>query len=749
MEDFFQAEYTVADIIYRNEENGYTIFKAKNLLVDDEMYHKELNEYIVKGNFLRIDRSDSYRSNVKWVHDKTYGFQLYAVSSIITIPSNANGIKRFLIKFCRGIGKNTASKIVKAYGVKSLDKIREGAYALTELEGIGKKKSKSIYEQVIRQDAVETLSIFLFSHGISNFNDILAIYEKMGDAALVRIKSNPYCICDCMGISKFPISDKIAISLNFPLMDMSRLSKIILYYFSKKSYMSGNMFETLSSFQNNIMSFLNSNHIPCEGINENCFKNAIKNLIDFKEIVVDTTDSGETLIYLTSLYNIETKTAEIIKKMTISDKKTNLHLENFFTNYAKKTGFIRDKLQEKAVTYALSYDFSILSGGPGTGKTQTINEIIAALEHFNPGINISLCSPTGRAAKRMSNLTGRYAYTIHRLLGITAGEEKTTIEDFTLETDYVICDESSMIDASLFYKLVKACYDCGASLLFVGDKNQLPPVGAGLPFKNLIDAGTVPTVTLEILFRQAKESQIVSNSYKILNGIKYPETLLCDTEKQDFFFLGARNTADIQNIILSAYDRLISLNTPQDDIICLTSMHKTSIGCECLNLLLQKHLNPQKGQREIKTQTGIFRVGDRVMQTVNNYDLNVFNGDVGKITEIDNDEEIITVVYEDYSPDYPCKTKNVEYSSTSFSEITLAYALTVHKSQGSEYPCVIMPINDVLVNLSRNILYTAVTRAKSRFVFVGEPDALYKGIEKTENMNRNTYLKERLRKVTT
>ena len=752
----FTVQYVVGDIIFLSEENDFVIFKAKNIVFQDG-FEKELTDYIVKGTFKNISKGDSFKSSCEWVLDQKYGWQLKSLEHFLLLPSNVRGIKRFLKKFIKGIGKVTTDKIVKAYGVSSLDKIKEDISYLTNLDGVGIKKAESIRNQVLKYAGIEELSIFLYQHNITNFNDIVQIYEASEDNALDKIKANPYCICDMLSISKLPIADTIALNSGVSVDSAFRISKIILYYLTKISYSSGHMYEIRDVLKSKIISFLDKEKlgITTDGITDESISEAFDILTKTEQIKIEkmqfqNTDSKHSyedkeLIYLTSLYTIEVGINKMTKAL-IENKNTsdnNFDYDLFFSKYNRETGIIADKIQESAVINALEYRFSILTGGPGTGKTQTVKEIISALYHRNKKVNIALCSPTGRAAKRMNELTGQEASTIHRLLNLTPNENSYVGEADLSDIDYIICDEASMIDAPLFYKLLSTVVKNDISLVLVGDKDQLPPVGPGLPFKDLVESGKVPITVLQNLFRQAKNSQINTNAKKILSG----ETRLgkngieFDKDKKDFFFFVTDNISRIQDIILKSIDNFISAGNNMDDIIVLSPMYKSPVGSHYINQIVQEHINPRcHTKNEITTSRYILREGDRVMQIKNNYDLNVFNGDIGKITKIDYEEEEIIVSFEDTSTD----RHNTVYSFIQAEELELAYSITIHKAQGCEFPCVLMPLNPVLVNLSRNILYTSITRAKRTFVFIGDMESLKNGICKTENMNRNTMLKLRL-----
>lgn len=740
LDELFNVEYTIRKVIYFNASNGYAISLIKQIKFD-EGHEKTLNDYIIRGVYERIEDGDRFRSVCRWVNDKKYGQQLEAKSSLIVMPSNINGIKRFLEKSIRGTGKKTAKLLVDAYGTKTLDFIKEDIRNLTCIKGIGTSKAIRIRDEVLKHDAIEKLSVYLFSKGVTNYNDIVQIYEKLGDNALDKIQANPYVLCDLISIAKLPLADSIALNSGIEPDSPIRISKMILYYLTQNSFSYGHVFMPYFVLLSQISSFINKALINTDGLSKESIDKALNLLINSGSVIKD---SNSDHLYLAALYHTEVNNAKNIRFM-LKDKVREIdkpQFDNFFKEFASKTGYIMDETQKQAVQYAYEYRFSILTGGPGTGKTQTINTIIEYLELTDPLANITLAAPTGRAAKRMSELSHHKASTIHRILGISNSELFGNCET-DLDTDYVICDESSMIDAYLFNKLLEAVIRSHASLILVGDKDQLPPVGPGMVFKELIESGVVPTTRLETLYRQAKHSQINTNAQKILAGIDYIGNggLEFDVKKQDFFLFPAKDPEKIHSLILKTFHSLMKIGVPAEDITVLSPMKKSSVGVVSLNELIQNDLNPASPLKsERRNNTYLLRVGDRVMQIKNNYELQVYNGDIGFIEEITEDEVIVS--FEDFeSID---GRKMVTYENSNLSELELAYAITVHKAQGCEFPCAIYPLNPVLVNSSRSILYTAITRAKSRFIMIGDASSLHNSINKTDNMNRYTNLAERL-----
>ena len=747
----FEFEFVCKRILFRSVENHFTIMNAEILHIpSSENYHNK--NVIVKGIFDKVEEKDAFRCYANWVNDKKYGLQIEASMPVMIASSDIEGIKRYICRLVRGIGRVTASKIVKEYGIHTIDKIKESPANLSCIKGVSEAKAQKIHETILKSEKVDNLSVFLFRNGVSSFNDIILIYDKMGDDAQDKIIANPYSICDYLSISKFGIADKIALKNGLSPLSELRISKIIQHYLYSHCYSSGDMYILFNYLYKTLPSYMKSNGFYYEPISEELFNKVIDYMQESNQIVLDD-DDGEQILYLKPYYTIEFNTSNLIKKINIrriSPQKDSIY-DDFFEDLVKTTGIEPDENQKNAVRIAYENRFSVLTGGPGTGKTQTINTIISFIEKQRPLAKIVLCAPTGRASKRMSEFTGCEALTIHRLLGILGDDEYGNSYNNDLDADFVICDESSMIDSALFYKLITAIADNpNTSLLLVGDKDQLPPVGVGLPFKDIIESGKVPTVRLEKLYRQAKKSQINRNAKLILQGVTYEggETgLSFDRTKQDFFFFETDDLELQRTVLKNSVTQLLALGTNLDDIMILSPVRKTPLGVIEINRMIQELVNPPRNSVEFEDGPYVFRVDDRVMQTSNNYELDVFNGDIGTIVSIDTEDEEIVVEFNDneiVNGVVVPKKKNVIYSFSTAKELELAYAMTVHKSQGSEYPVAIMPISPMFSNLSRNILYTGITRAKKRCILVGDRKSLVNGIIKNDNLQRRTLLKKRI-----
>ena len=737
----FDIEFTVGYIVYRDKDSGYTVFKGKNIKMDESFRRLGKSQVTISGNFHDIYEGDRYTGEAVWENNK-YGLQLKCLSHNIKLPSNINGIKTFLTRSVKGLGNIKAERLVKEFGERTLDIVRDEPERLTNVKGINEKLAKRINKAVSGHVELESFTTYLFKRGITNYNDVLRLYEGLGDNALDKLMSNPYSICDYMGVQYFSFADKVAIANGIDIKSSLRTEKIVHCCIYTCTMLLCNMYLPLQSLRTAMPGFVRNNAAEKTVPDDNEVMAALKSLEKSKKINL-VTYNGDILVYPYNFCTIETETSDHIKKMVQGT--SDFRMKDIFNKYEKATGISLDASQQRGVINAATHRLSILTGGPGSGKTLTINAMIYYFKSVNK--EIVLCSPTGRAAKRMQEVTGLEAFTIHRLLGI---RDKNMDDIAEIDADIVICDEASMIDSILFHKLLKAVYDAGASLVLVGDKDQLPPVGPGAPFKDMIESGAVPTVVLKELYRQARESQINVNANKILLGNTYEKNygLTFDVDKQDFFFLPSESEEGIKNLLIRSIDRIMALGTPLSEIVVLSSMRKGNLGSDLLNECLRDRFNPSEpGKPEIKTGERIFRLGDRVMQTVNNYNTYCFNGDIGIITMIDEDEDVVIVKFEDtiVEDGKVCTTdKFIEYDSSTLKELTHAYAMTVHKAQGSEFKVVLIPVFRTLINLSRNLLYTGVTRAKERLIFIGSSESLFAGIDNVDTSKRYTLLKERI-----
>jgi exodeoxyribonuclease V alpha subunit len=741
-EEVFDISYTVEYILYTNPSDKFTIAKVKDVVIPPDIEVKN-NNYVVQGTFTSIQPSDTFKSKGKWVQSK-YGWQISVTMNTTAIPANTKGVKRFLMRFVTGIGKAYADKIVDTYGMQTLDKIREGIENLTRIPGIGKKKAQAVYDAVMSHDEVERLSLFLFQNGVTSYLDVMDIYEK--EISSLMIQADPYCICDILSVSKFPLADRIALHIGETPNSISRIVHGILYYMNVRNYRDGDLYISYRDLQTDFISFLRKYGAFQDLISKDFLLSSIKSLLDEEKIVCDSVD-GRSLLYPSFFHYAESYIARTLAYMDRQPCFTpETNVDEFLKIHEKEEGFELDTKQKDAVIAAANNRVCILTGGPGTGKTYTVNTIIKFFESCSADVDIQLCAPTGRAAKRMSEMSGKESKTIHRLLNINPELNVHPIKSIDpLDADVVIVDEFSMVDVVLFAQLIKALQNSKARLILVGDQEQLPSVGPGLLLKDLIESGCIPVTRLTTLFRQSATSQINTNAHKIIKGITTTDEdgLTFDIAKQDCFFLD-RNTEElVKQSIVSTMQCLIKKGTHTlNDMVVLSPIHKGMLGVIALNKVLQDVFNPASPSKtEMESVGKVFRVGDRVMQLRNNYDLEVFNGEIGEIANIDLEDEKMVVAY----PSVRYCESYITYRFSEVRQLNLAYAMTIHKSQGGEYPCVIMPVFHTFPNLSRNIVYTGLTRAKKTAVFIGEKSTLDNAIRTVSNIERNTRLCSRLR----
>lgn len=707
---------TVNEIIYQNDDNGYAIF---DLDAGDEGLITCVGTlpFIKCGEILIV-------SGV-WVNHPSYGEQLKVAFFQRVEPESKDALLTYLSSgVVKGIGPATAKKIVNRFGEDSLHIIVDTPQRLADISGITMEKAMKISESYMAVYDKEQLILFLQKYGISACYAV-KIYDILGKNAVEIIKENPYTLCEHIRGISFKTADMVAAKVGGAPNSVFRIKSGIKYILTFFAAGEGHTYLKREALVNATARMLNVNGLEAE--------NALIGLLSENELICKNFD-GEDCIFMPVLYYAEHTAAMCIKElMSCGEKERVKNVEAEIEKTENETGIMLAEKQREAVLCAFGSGVTVITGGPGTGKTTTINFIIRLFEKSKK--KIALAAPTGRAAKRMTELSGREAKTIHRLLevGFTEGDVlreyiRESIEP--LEEEVVIIDEVSMVDAVLMSSLLSAIKP-GAHVILVGDRDQLPSVGAGNVLSDIIASGLVPTVCLDTVFRQAEESMIVVNAHKINMG-EYP---LLNKKDKDFFFVEAEDiykTADVLTDLVcrrlpSAYGF-----DPMSDIQVITPMKKTQNGVYALNAALQDLLNPQEAGRNERTfQNRILREGDKVMQIKNNYDLRwkrsdgeegygVYNGDMGRITEVKNTS--VTILFDD--------GKNVVYENAMLDEIELAYAITVHKSQGSEFKTVVIPIFWGTEKLfSRNLLYTAVTRAREMVVLVGQKSALKKMVD--------------------
>ncbi|MBN9648930.1 ATP-dependent RecD-like DNA helicase [Terrisporobacter glycolicus] len=724
----------VSDIVFKNEENGYTIASLAN----------ENDEITIVGCMPTLSVGESIEIEGKWVNHKIYGSQFEVQSFIPVTPSSLEGIYVYLSSgMIHGIGEKMAKRIVDKFGVDTLNIIQNTPERLTEVEGIGMKKVKQIQESYEENRELRNIIIQLSPYGITP-NYCLRIYKKYKDKSLEVINKNPYRLAEEVRGIGFRIADDIASKIGIDKYSPDRIMQGILFTLNQ-SLGSGHTYLPKR--------ILIEQSVKILGVEPKYVENGIMDLAFDQKIHLENMN-GEILIYLMMYYICENGVCkEIVKLSQHETKDLHINIEEEIEVVEKEDKISLANNQILAVKESINNGVTIITGGPGTGKTTTINTIIKIFE--NNDQKVVLCAPTGRAAKRMSETSNKEAKTIHRLLemGFATDSDELVFfkdEEDPIDADVIILDEASMVDIILMYNLLKAI-KLGTRLLLVGDSDQLPSVGAGNVLKDIIDSNVIKTVRLNEIFRQARESMIVVNAHKINNG----EPLFLNVKNKDFFFLRKKNNEEILNEIIG----LVSERLPKfykfdklKDIQVLTSMRKGDLGVNNLNIELQKYLNPpNKYKQEEQFAKRTFRVGDKVMQIRNNYTKKwetedksdrgegIYNGDIGYIFHIDKDKKTVFVIFD--------KIKIASYKYDELDEIDHSFCTTIHKSQGSEFPVVVIPIVWAPpMLLSRNLLYTAVTRAKKLVVLVGDVKYLEQMIKNNRINDRYSNLSYKLNK---
>ncbi len=704
----------VTRIIYKNDSNNYTV--AKIDIGDDY-------EIGITGTFYSLNEGQEYRFRGSWTEHPKYGDQLKVEDYEEVIPETADEIEVYLAsRVLKGIGPALAKQIVKKFGDSTFDVLDNNIEELGKIPGIGHKKLDQIAESWKNHKTIRNLVIFFRKAELSLIM-ISKIHDRYGSAAIDIVSANPYRLIDDVSGIGFKTADEIAFKLGFEKDNIKRITAA-LYYILDQLSTEGHICYPFYKFLSKACRDLEiSDELAQEGIE--------KLITENKFVLAGNKGTDEFYVYTSSLFRAEESTAFHLKEL--SEYHSGLFDNEKIIEHEvlSKFPYQPDLLQKQAVFAALSNKVSIITGGPGTGKTTIISAIIAVLKQRK--VRITLAAPTGRAAKRMSEATGFDASTIHRLLEFSPIDAQfQRNSENPLETDFVILDEVSMIDIELFASLLDAL-PAACSLLLVGDSDQLPSVGPGLVLKDLIESGKYTVTKLTKIFRQAEAGKIIINAHRINSG-NLPE-IDNGNENNDFYFVKVEESQRILEMIIELCKKNIPAKTGftwETDIQILSPMHKGILGVKNLNLELQRELN--KHGEEIHSFPGGFRVGDKVMQIKNNYNKEVFNGDLGRVLLYDKIKLQLVVNFDG---------KTVSYSAQEADELTLAYAATVHKAQGSEYPVIIMPVvNEHYIMLQRNLLYTAVTRGKSMVMLLGSIKALSIAVNNNKAQIRFTRLKE-------
>jgi exodeoxyribonuclease V alpha subunit len=712
-------------ITYTNEENGFTIARVK--------VYGQRDLVTVVGKLMAPAPGEILKMRGEWANHPKYGEQFKIVQYQTVVPASVYGIQKYLGSgLIKGIGPVMAKRIVARFGKDTLDIIENEIEMLAEVDGIGKKRIRMVKKAWDDQKEIREVMLFLQTHGVSS-GYATKIFKHYGNRSIEVVKENPYRLAtDIFGIG-FVTADSIADKLGFAKDSKLRAEAGILYVLNQLSD-DGHVFYPYEPLIQKCEEIL--------GVDREVIVNAFGTIAYDKRIVIQDLNQAveefrenKKAVYLSKFHVSEMGIAAHLKNLIIVPKSIRkIDSDKAVEWVQKQLAITLAKKQVEAIKCATENKVMVITGGPGTGKTTIINAILKILSKL--AVRIMLAAPTGRAAKRMSEATGHEAKTIHRMLEYSiqkGGFQKN--EEHPLSCDLLIVDEASMIDTILMYYLLKAIPE-KATFILVGDVNQLPSVGAGNVLKDIIASGTVPVVELNEIFRQAKESRIIVSAHQINKGIL--PSLKPSGPKDDFYFIEQDDPEEVLKIILELVKERVPRRfglDPIDDIQVLTPMHRGTVGAENLNAELQKALNPR--EEEVVRGNRSFRLNDKVMQVKNNYDKEVFNGDIGRIIRIDPENQEVTLSFDG---------REVPYDFTDLDEIVLAYAVSVHKSQGSEYPAVIIPIlTQHYVLLQRNLIYTGVTRGRKLVVMAGTRKALAIGIRNDRTEKRYTYLRYRLR----
>lgn len=709
-------------ITYYNQENDFVVAKLQ------EKGKKELTTIV--GNLSGINPGESLQLTGKWVNNKKFGEQFQVERFVVTVPATVNGIKKYLGSgLIKGIGPKMAERIVKKFALATLDIIEKRPERLSEVDGIGPKRIAMITSAWEEQKEIKEIMIFLQGHGVSATYSA-KIYKQYGNRSIAVVKGNPYRLAqDIHGIG-FITADKIAQNLGIDPNSLIRVKAGLIYVLNELTE-EGHVFYPEGGLIHKAREILK--------VDQEMITQAITELFMEKEIFLEDINAAENYkaVYLASFYVAETGIAQRLKGLKESFSNIRpINQEKAIEWVQKKLHIELAKKQKEAVVLALKSKVLIITGGPGTGKTTIITAILKIFQQLK--LSILLAAPTGRAAKRMSEATGWEAKTIHRLLEYSphkGGFKKG--QDDPLEANVLIIDEASMVDTLLMYHLLKAI-PSQAHLILLGDIDQLPSVGPGNVLKDIIDSGIFTVVRLTEIFRQAQKSMIVVNAHRVNQG-EFP--ILKERDKKDatdFYFISEEDPEIILDKIMILCGKRISERFgyhPIRDIQVLTPMHKGVIGASNLNIELQRKLNPD--QFGITHGSRTFKLGDKVMQMTNNYDKEVFNGDIGWISRINQEDREVVIDFDG---------RLITYDYSELDEVVLAYAISVHKSQGSEYPVVIIPVTTQhYLLLQRNLIYTGITRARKMVVLIGTKKALAIAIKNNKPQLRFTHLSGRLR----
>ena len=729
----------VEHIVFRNNDNGYTVFQ----LVSEE------EELTCVGLFSVLAEGELVQVSGYMKEHPLYGEQLQVEQYELLAPEDETAMERYLGSGAiKGIGAAMAARIVRRFKGDTFRIIEEEPERLAEVKGISEKKAIEISAQMEEKKDLRQAMMFLTQYGIS-VPLAVKIYQQYGNRTYQVVEENPYRLADDISGIGFKIADEIASRIGIHTDSDYRIRSGLLYVLLQATG-EGHTCLPKEDLLHRASALL--------GVEEEQMETQLMNLCMDRKLVVKE-QNGKVMVWYGQYYYMELNVAKMLHDLNLECEMEESQIVKKLSKVEKQASITLDEMQRKAVVEAVKNGVLVITGGPGTGKTTTINAIIRYFE--TEDMEILLAAPTGRAAKRMTEATGWEAVTIHRLLelsGVPSDDRSTASfernEENPLEADVIIIDEMSMVDIFLMNALLKAV-SVGTRLILVGDINQLPSVGPGCVLKDIIRAGSCPVVQLTRIFRQASQSDIIVNAHKINRG----EHVTLDNKSRDFFFLQRQDPNVILRVVLALVQEKMPryVDARPTDIQVLTPMRKGSLGVENLNEMLQRYLNPPSPEKnEKETARGRFREGDKVMQIKNNYQIEwearnrygiaidkgtgIFNGDMGIVQQIDLLAETMEVLFDDY--------RTVTYSFQMLEELELAYAVTIHKSQGSEYPAVVIPLlTGPRMLMNRNLLYTAVTRARSCVTLVGSPETFAQMIDNASEQTRYSGLYDRIREV--
>ena len=699
----------IEHITYQNQENGYSVMKVKV---------KDYSDLVtLVGNLLDVPVGAVLLCDGDWKVDKKYGRQFVCETWEEVMPATVYGIEKYLGSgLVKGIGPKFAHLIVEKFGTETIEIIEDNIERLREVPRIGKRRVEKIRESWDKQKDIKNVMLFLQQYGVSTAY-AAKIYRQYGKESIDKVQDNPYRLADDIWGIGFKTADSIASKMGYEKNDLRRCKSGISYTLNELSN-EGHVYAVEEQLIETAKKLLEADEEP--------IRQAVTEMITSEDLIRE-----DEAIYLPPFYHSERGTAKKLLALLQDQTPTLFGLKADIKAIEKVSGIEYDEVQIAAIKQAVRSKVMVLTGGPGTGKTTTTQGIIAAYK--TAGMRILLAAPTGRASKRMSEATGMEAKTIHRLLEFNPQDGYKRNDENPLEGDALIVDECSMIDIILMYNLMKAIPE-NMRLVLVGDIDQLPSVGAGNVLRDIIDSEKIPVVRLTRIFRQAQSSRIVMSAHAINQG-RYPDT--SNGKQTDFFFIKNEEPEQVAEEIVKLVKHRLpkAYNQPLNNIQVLTPMQRSVVGATNLNTMLQQALNTSN--LGISRGGTTYKLGDRVMQVRNNYDKNVFNGDIGIVEQVSMEDRTLFVRFDD---------NLVEYEASELDEVTLAYATTIHKAQGSEYPIVVIPILMThFVMLQRNLIYTGITRAKKICVLIGQPKALAYAIRNLTVTKRNTKLKERLR----